>query len=225
MHKKVSDLPKSIRPREKLEKLGVDNLTNEELLALLLSTGTKKTNVINLSKNLLNQIKLKGLKQTTLAQLSTINGVGKVKATKILAAVELGKRLFSPSSLNKVTVENTQDVINEVSQIASKKQEHIIVLYLNARHELIQKEIVALGKVNSALIEPKEVLGPALTTPCTGFIIAHNHPSNDPTPSREDIQFTVRLQKAAEIVGIDMIDHLIVCESSYFSFKEAKIKS
>lgn len=221
----MKDLPHSLRPREKLESLGVENLTNEELLALLLSTGTKKTNVINLSKNLLKQIKLKGLKQVTLAQLSSISGIGKVKATKILAAVELGNRLFSPSTLSKVTIESTQQAINEVSEISAKRQEYIVVLYLNARHELIQKEVVALGKVNSALIEPKEVLGPALTTPCTGFIIAHNHPSQDPTPSREDIQFTVRLQKAAEIIGIDMIDHLIVCDSNYFSFRESKIKN
>lgn len=218
--KRLKDLPKTSRPREKLENKGSQNLSNVELLALLLGTGRPKKNVISLSQTLLNHYPLSKLSQITLSQLTAILGIGKSKATRILAALELGNRIYAPSSLNKSVIKTTIDALEQLRDITDKKQEHIVVLYLNARHELIQKEVVALGNLNSNLIEPKEIFYPAIMTPCAGIILSHNHPSADPTPSKEDIIFTKRIQAAGEILGIPLIDHLIVCSSGYFSFKK-----
>lgn len=219
MRRRIKDLPKNTRPREKMEQGGSTNLSDTELLALLLGTGKPKTNVLALAQILLKHYPLSKLPQTSLAELTHISGIGKSKATRVMAALELGHRIFAPSSINKTTVEKTKDILKEVKEIADKKQEHIVVLYLNARHQLIQKEVVALGTLNSALIEPREIFAPAIALPCSKIILAHNHPSNDPTPSKEDIIFTKRVQAAGEILGIRVIDHLIISPNSYFSFK------
>ncbi len=220
-HDRIKDLPLSTRPREKLKAMGVGNLASAELLAIILGTGTKKLNVLKLSQKVLDQYKDNQLSHTTLSQLLKIDGIGPTKATRILAMIEFGNRLFAKPTLGKIKIQTNEDVISQVREYSSKKQEHIIVLYLNARHELIQKEVIAIGKLNSALIEPKEVLSPALVSPCASFILIHNHPSGDPNPSEDDIDFTKRLQKASEIVGIQMLDHLIICPNDYFSFREA----
>lgn len=218
--KRLKDLPKSTRPREKLENKGSQNLSNVELLALLLGTGKVKKNVLSVAKTLLSHYSLSKLPQITLPQLTSIPGIGKTKATRIMATLELGHRIFSPQAFNKSVIKTTDDVLNELKEITDKKQEQIVVLYLNARHELIQKEVVAVGNLNSSLIEPKEIFYPAILVPCAGIILSHNHPSADPTPSKEDIIFTKRIQAAGEILGIPLIDHLIVCSSGYFSFKK-----
>lgn len=223
--RRIKDLPLTQRPQEKLLAKGGENLTDVELLAILLGTGTRKQNAVLLAETLLRHFPLQKLATIPITQLIHTPGIGRVKATRIMAALELGERMFAPSSLTKITIRTTEDTLAQLKDIANKKQEHLLVLYLNARYELLQKEIVALGSVNTTIIEPKEIFTPAVISPCHALIIAHNHPSGDVTPSDEDIQFTKRIQEAGDIMGVKLLDHLIVCQFGYFSFRDNKSTS
>jgi len=220
--KRIKDLHPSLRPLEKLSAQGAENLSTHELLALILGTGKPGQNVLSMAGKILKQFPLKKLTRVKLDELKTIPGIGKTKAARIKAAFELGERAFAPAALNKVIINSTADILDQVKEITDKKQEYLLVLYLNARHELLEKQTVGVGNLNTNLIEPKEILTQALLSPCAFLILAHNHPSGDPTPSKADIEFTFRIQKAAEIMGLTLLDHLIVCISSYFSFESNK---
>ncbi len=219
---KIKDLPKTKQPLEKLIAQGSQNLSDQELLALVLGSGTSKANAIGLAQRILSIFPLKALSQATLKQLTSIPGVGKTKAARLMAVSELGQRSYSTPALNKIVIQNIEDCLNQTREIIGRKQEYLLTLYLNARGELIQKETIAIGSLNSALVEPKEVFAPALVSPCASIILIHNHPSDDPTPSQEDIKFTKQIVKAGELLGITLTDHLIVCKSSYFSFRYSK---
>lgn len=219
---RIKDLPLTSRPREKLLARGHENLSDEELLAIILGTGSAKQNVLNLSAALLRQFPLEKLFETKLTDLVKVPGIGRAKATRIVAALELGKRCFAPTSFTKIVIRSTADSLAHLRDIAEKKQEFLVALYLNARYELIQREIVGQGSLNSMLLTAKEIFSPALQTPCAFVILAHNHPSGDPTPSEDDIAFTTRIHEAGEVMGIPMLDHLIVTKTGYFSFRENK---
>lgn len=221
---RVKDLPLSKRPREKMLYKGAENVTDVDLIAILLGTGTKTKNAISLAQTFLQQYPLERLATASFRSLKPIAGIGKVKMLRLFAAFELGKRIFANSSLSNISLSSSKDLLLQVRDIVEKKQEYLIVLYVNARQQLIQKEIIAVGRLNALYIEPKEIFAPAFATPCYGIYIAHNHPSGDTTPSDDDIRFTANIQKAAEILGIVLLDHLIVCQTEYFSFKENKIE-
>lgn len=214
-------MPLSLRPREKLLSVGAHNLSDGELLAILLGTGTIKLNAIGLAEKIIKAFPLQKL-NGQFAALVTYQGVGKAKAARIAAALELGERLFAPATVTKVIIKTVQDVLSQVRDIAEKKQEYLIVLYLNARHELILKETVGMGTLNSLQITAKEIFSHAMQTPCASIIVVHNHPSNDPEPSDDDIAFTRRIHEAGEVLGIPLVDHVIVCKSEYFSFRDNK---
>ena len=220
---RIKDLPFSSRPQEKLLNKGHENLLDAELLAILLGTGSNKQNAIALSKTILNRFPLKKLSKTSISDLIKISGIGKSKATRIMAALELGERVFAPSLLTKVTIRGSEDLLAQIKDIADKKQEYLVVFYLNARHELLQREVIGQGSLNNMLITPKEIFAPALITPCASIIVAHNHPSGDPAPSDDDIAFTKRIHEAGEVMGISFIDHVIVAKSGYFSFRDGKV--
>ena len=223
--KKLKDLPFDAQPREKLLAKGSQNLTDEELMAVLLGTGSAKQNVLQVSKNMLKEFPLKKLATTSLSIFIGLPGIGKVKALRIAAALELGNRIFSMPSLTKIIIRSTEDALSQLRDIMEKRQEYLVVLYLNARHELIQKEVIGKGSLSSMLITAKEVFAPALQSPCASMILAHNHPSGDPTPSDADIAFTTQIHEAGNIMGITMLDHLIVTTSGYFSFSNNKVSS
>ncbi len=218
--KGIKDLPLDSQPREKLLTKGSENLSDEELIAILLGTGSQKQNVLTLSNLLLKQFPLEKLAHISTKELVNFKGVGRAKASRIITALELGKRIFAPASFTKVIIRSTQDTLSQLRDIAEKKQEYLLVFYLNARYELIQREIVGQGSLNSMLITAKEIFAPAVAKPCASIIIAHNHPSGDPTPSDDDISFTKRIHEAGEVMGIPMLDHLIVTKSDYFSFRD-----
>lgn len=220
---RIKDMPFSSRPREKLEVFGRQHLSNEELLAILLGSGTKKENVLQLSQKLLQAFPLSELSGIQANQLTKFPGVGKTKASKVLAAIELGERMFAPSLLHKVLIYSTEDAVEQLKEYALKKQEYLVALYLNARHELLQKEVIGIGSLNSMVITPKEIFSPAMQLPCASLIVAHNHPSGDPNPSEDDIKFTSRVHEAGEVLGIPLVDHLVIAKSSYFSFRENKV--
>lgn len=222
---RIVDLPQSSRPREKLLAKGCANLTDAELLAILLGTGSSKQNALSLSASLLKKYPRMQLATTSQESLVSIPGIGTSKAARIMAALELGNRIFAPESLTKVIIRSTQDALGHLRDIVGKKQEFLVVFYLNARYELIQKEIVGQGGLNSMMITPRDIFSPALQTPCASIIVSHNHPSGDPTPSDDDIVFTDRIQKAGEVLGITMLDHLIVGTNGFFSFQENRKRS
>lgn len=219
---RMKDLPLAGRPREKMVSASAKNLTDAELLAILLGTGTQGKNVVVLSQNLLKKYPGKKLSQVRFDELIKTSGVGKSKASRILAAFELGERFFAPSALARTIVRSAEDVLQLVRDIADKKQEYLLVLYLNARHELLQKEIVGIGTVNNLRLTPREIFSPAFQTPCASIIMVHNHPSGNPEPSDDDIRFTTRIQEAGELMGVPLIDHVIVSKSGYFSFRDNK---
>lgn len=219
---RIKDLPPIDRPREKLITYGQDQLTNAELLAILLGTGIKGKNAVKLSELLLRRYSLQHLPQVSLKDIASVPGIGKSKAARIIAALSLGERIFAQPALTKSIIRSTADILLHVREFADKNQEYLLVLYLNARYELIQKEVVGLGTLNHMMITPKEIFRPALTTPCVSLIVVHNHPSGDPTPSDDDIQFTSRIHEAGEVMGIALLDHIVISRTGYFSFRDNK---
>lgn len=220
--KRILDLPISSRPREKLAVNGRENVSNAELLAILFGTGTKKENAVELGEQILKKFPLKELGKVDYASLIKITGIRQAKATRLLAALELGQRIYDNNKLTKILINSLEDTVRVIQEYADRKQEYLVCLYLNARHELLQKEIIGVGSLNSLQVEPREVFRPAFTTPCAGIIIAHNHPSGDSSPSEDDILFTKRIHEAGEIMGIPLLDHVIISSSGYFSFRENK---
>ncbi|MCC6711119.1 MAG: DNA repair protein RadC [Candidatus Pacebacteria bacterium] len=204
--------------REKLKRFGSKNLTDTELLAILLSTGTSKFSVQKTAHHLLQQYPLKKLHLQNLNELSKLKGIGLAKASKIITALELGRRNTLPTT-DKIT--SPQSVLPYLRTIRHKKKEFALCLYLNALSEIIHSEIIALGGLNYILLEPRDILFPAVHLPATSFILAHNHPSNNPEPSLADKKTTQKLVEAGNLLGIELLDHLIVTKQAYFSFKEA----
>jgi len=206
--KKIRDFPKSTRPRERLAAIGVQNLTLVELLAVILSSGTKRGNVLSLARKILKTFPLNELSKAQIDDLTKIKGVGQVKAGKILASLEFGRRAVGESPAKKLRT--PEDAVREVDDIRAKSREYLVALYLNARHELIKKQTITIGGLNKNLIEPRDVFGQALALPCASIILVHNHPSGDPSPSKDDKVLTKTLVKAGELLGIKIVDHIIV---------------
>jgi DNA repair protein RadC len=217
----IKALSKTKQPRERLESFGAENLTEAELLAIILSSGTKKKNVLNLAKEILKKFPLRTIRTFNLSELAQIDGIGKVKAGKILVSLELGRRSLGTKSHRQLLI--PEDVVREVKDIANKSQEHFLALYLNARHELIQKQTISIGTLNQVIIEPRDIFTYALLLPSPLIILVHNHPSKDPLPSEQDISFTKRLVDAGKLLGIQIVDHIIVTEKDYSSFRERKL--
>jgi len=215
---KIHSLPCKDRPREKLAQLGVGNLTNPELLALILGSGNSKNNVLSLSKLLLKQYSLENLKNTTLAQLKKIRGIGPAQAGKIVATLELGKRIFAET--NSLRINSAQDIDRLCTDIKNKNQEYLLLFCLNAQRELLAKEIVAVGQMNRSLIEAAAVFRPALTQPAAFIILAHNHPSGNTAPSDQDLQFTKKIIELGKILGVTLLDHIIVTHDNFSSVLE-----
>jgi len=219
---KIKDLPKSDRPREKLLAKGVENLKDSELLAILLRTGTKGKNVIEIASQILSKYSKKRLLQMTYEDLSKISGIDTGKATTLLAAFELAKRALEVNDTNLPVVNNAKDAVAQLSDMRDLKKEHFVVLYLNAKNQLVHKETISMGTLNANLVHPREVFEPALKYSAAQIIAAHNHPSGDPKPSEDDRDVTKRLTEAGKLMGIDVMDHVIITKNGYFSFKEEK---
>lgn len=204
-----------LKPREKLKEFGIKNLTNVELLSVVLGSGTAKLSVFNLAHSLLNSFSLEKILKTPSKELIKFPGLGVVKAGQVLAAIELGQRSLKISALPKILT--ATDAVKHLENIRQKKREHVVCLYLNGRHELIHQETVAIGGLNYSLLEPRDVFGPALRIPAPYIILGHNHPSGSAKPSSEDHQVTEKLKKAGELLGVTLLDHLVIGKNNYFS--------
>jgi len=217
---KIKDLPKIDRPREKLVAKGAENLKDSELLAILLRTGKAGKNVIEIASQILSKHSKKRLLQMTYQDLVKIDGIDSAKATTLLAAFELTKRALEVNDTNLPTISNAKDAAAQLTDIRDLKKEHFVVLYLNAKNQLVHKEIISMGTLNANLVHPREVFEPALIHSAAQIIAAHNHPSGDPKPSEDDMEITKRLTEAGEMMGVEVMDHVIVSKNSHFSFKE-----
>lgn len=218
-HLTIHDLPKIQQPRERLKALGPSNLDTDELIALILGTGTKDLNVKALASQLIKQFPLAKLLDASVTDLTRFKGLGPVKAGKLIACLELAKRAYAAQPAKYVN--SPQTVCQEVADIRNDRKEHLIALYLNARHELVDKQTLAIGNLNQAILEARDVFAPAFLSPSAYIILVHNHPSGDPNPSDADAVLTQRLIKAGELLGIKILDHIVVTRDDFFSFKEA----
>lgn len=219
---KIKDLHESERPREKLIKKGPGALKNKDLLAILLGSGYEGKNAIVVAEKLLSKYPLEKLTDVSFGRLKKLKGIGDAKACKLMAAFELSKRAFSLTT-SLPTIQTPEDVLATVSDIQKNKKEHLVALYLNARNQLLHKETISVGGLNTNIVHPREVFSPALEHLAASVILAHNHPSGDATPSEEDIRVTKRIAKAGKIMGIDVLDHIIIGKNSNVSLKEEKL--
>ncbi|HLA26233.1 MAG TPA: DNA repair protein RadC [Patescibacteria group bacterium] len=217
---KIKDLPKVERPREKLVAKGAENLKDSELLAILLRTGRAGKNVIEIASQILAKHSKKRLLQMNYQDLLKISGIDSAKAVTLLAAFELSKRVLEVNDTNSPTISNAKDAVAQLTDLRDLKKEHFVVLYLNARNQLVHKETVSIGTLNANLVHPREVFEPAIKHSAANIIVAHNHPSGDSKPSEDDLEITKRLTEAGKIMGIEIADHIIVAKNSHLSFKE-----
>jgi len=218
----VRDLPPSERPRERLLKLGSEALSAPEILALVLGRGVKGESVIVTSQNLLSRFgNLKGVANASVEELTQTKGIGTAKAAQIKAALELSKRLEADEGEKPMPLlKSPEDVAAAVrSRLKGKKKEHFLVLCLDTRNRLIGCRPVSIGSLDTSVVHPREVFKEAVSSSAASVIFVHNHPSGDPEPSTEDIELTRRLVKAGEIIGIDVLDHIIVCDKTHLSLK------
>ncbi|MFH0712591.1 MAG: DNA repair protein RadC [Candidatus Jorgensenbacteria bacterium] len=220
---KIKDLPKVDRPREKLVAKGAENLKDSELLAILLRTGKAGKNVIEIASQILTKHSKKRLLQMTYDDLVKIGGVDSAKATTLLAAFELSKRALEVNDTNLPTIVTPKDAVAQLTDLRHNKKEHFVVLYLNARNQMVHKETISIGTLNANLVHPREVFEIALKCSAAGITVAHNHPSGDPKPSRNDLELTKRLTEVGKIMGIELLDHVIITANNHFSFKEEKL--
>jgi DNA repair protein RadC len=218
----VHDLPLGERPRERLFKLGSEALSAPEILALILGRGIKGESVMMTSQKLLSRFgNLKGVANASVEELTQTRGIGPAKAAQIKAALELSKRLeVDVDDKPKRVLKSPEDVAAEMrGRLKGKKKEHFWVICLDTRNRLINCKPVSIGSLDTSIVHPREVFKEAVSSSAASVIFVHNHPSGDPEPSKEDIELTKRLVKAGEIVGIDVLDHIIVCDKSYLSLK------
>jgi DNA repair protein RadC len=218
----VRDLPLGERPRERLLKLGSEALSAQEILAVILGRGTRGESVMMTSQKLLSRFgNLKGIANASVEELIQTTGIGPAKAAQIKAALELSRRLEADASEKpKRILKSPEDVAAEVnSQLKGKKKEHFLVLCLDTRNRLIDRKLVSMGSLDTSIVHPREVFKEAISSCAASVVFAHNHPSGDPEPSKEDVELTRRLVRAGEILGIDVLDHIIICDKSFVSLK------
>ncbi|EMS74152.1 RadC family protein [Ruminiclostridium cellobioparum] len=221
---KIKELPIGERPYEKLEVVGAEHLSNAELLAVIIKTGTKSYTAVELAQHVLrlsHDGRLSSLNNLSIEQLKKIKGIGRVKAIQIKAALELSKRVATNDGLLHHTIKNANDVNNlMMEEMRYLKKEIFKALLLDTKNQIIKIVDVSMGSLNSSIVHPREVFSEAVKYGSNSIIFVHNHPSGDPTPSAEDLQTTQRLEKAGSILGIKVLDHIVVGDGKFVSFKE-----
>ncbi|TMR80026.1 MULTISPECIES: DNA repair protein RadC [Streptococcus] len=212
----------SLLPRERLAKEGVEALSNQELLAILLRTGTRQASVFEIAQKVLSNLSsLTDLKKMTLQELQSLSGIGRVKAIELQAMIELGHRIHKYETLEMESILSSQKLAKKMQQeLGDKKQEHLVALYLNTQNQIIHQQTIFIGSATRSIAEPREILHYAIKHMATSLILVHNHPSGAVAPSRNDDHVTKIVKEACDLMGIVLLDHLIVSQSSYFSYRE-----
>ncbi|EAX48113.1 DNA repair protein RadC [Thermosinus carboxydivorans Nor1] len=221
----LKELPEEERPREKLLAKGPAALSNVELLAILLRTGTKNQSVMRLAEGLLAmQDGLAKVSRLTAQELSKIKGIGAAKAVTLVAAMELGKRLASLEAMQRAVIRSPQDIRDlMMPRLRYETKEHFVALLLSTKNHVLAMPVISVGSLNASLVHPRELFREAINHSAAAVILVHNHPSGDPTPSREDIEITGKMVQAGEILGIAVLDHVIIGDGKYVSLKEKGI--
>ncbi|SHG73710.1 DNA repair protein RadC [Virgibacillus chiguensis] len=218
----IKDVPKDDRPRERLLKVGPGQVSNAELLAIILGSGTKSESVLSLSNRLLMHFEgLKLLNDATIEELIAIKGIGRAKGVLVLAAIELGKRMNGFQSGDRYVIRSPEDGADYIMEdMRILNQEHFVALFLNTKNQVIHRQTIFIGSLNASIVHPREVFREAVKRSAASIIVAHNHPSGDPTPSQEDIHVTRRLVESGKMIGIELIDHIIIGNRKFVSLKE-----
>lgn len=219
---KMKDVPKEDRPRERMLKVGPDNLSNQELISILLGSGTKTESVTSLAARVLMHFEgLKLLRDATIEELTAIKGIGTAKGVQLLAAIEMGKRMNRYQPAERYVIRSPEDGANYVmEEMMTLKQEHFVALFLNTKNQVIHRQTIFIGSLNASIVHPREVFREAIRRSSAAVIVIHNHPSGDPSPSQEDIHVTRRLYEAGKMIGIELLDHLIIGDRRFVSLKE-----
>ena len=219
------ELPNTEKPRERLVNKGKENLSNEELLSIILKTGTKDKSVKEVSYELLNLVKdIRNLKDVSIKTLTNIKGIGKVKAIELLAVIELGKRIYEEVNDNDlISCTSPVNIINYFNYLfKDKKQEEFYVIFLDNKKKYISKKLLFVGSINYSIVHPREIFKEAYLYSASSIICIHNHPSGDPYPSKEDDNITIKIKEIGLIHGISLIDHIIIGKNNYYSYYENK---
>ncbi len=219
---KITNWPENERPRERLIKYGAGHLSDAQLLAIILRTGSRERGVMELSLALLEAFKsLRSIDSASAAELSSIKGLGTAKISQIKAAFELGKRLMSESSDGKPVFSSSQSIYSYFSpRFKNLKKEIFVAVFMDAKNRLLREYKVSEGTLTNSPIHPREAFKEAIRESAASVIFVHNHPSGDPAPSRDDIAVTGRLKSAGEIIGIQVLDHIIIGDGTYVSLRE-----
>lgn len=210
------------RPQERLEGLGAQALSDAELVALLLRTGRRGADALGVAARLLaSQGGLAGLARASVGELSAVTGIGPAKSAALCASLEIGRRLSAGRLEAGAPIRGPEDVFRHFHpSLRHLSQERFLVILLDGRHRVLRHEMVTQGTLTASLVHPREVFRPALREPAAAVILVHNHPSGDPTPSREDREITDRLVRAGELLGVPVLDHVVVAERGYRSLRE-----
>ena len=221
-NKRIKDYLREERPMEKLLKNGVAILDNKELLAILIGSGTKEKNAIELSNDILaNKFIGNQLLYSSVEELMEIKGIGMSKATRIVSGIELGRRLGMINSFDKMSYNSPESVADYFyDHYKTSNKEEFVILILDSKNKLLALDSVSVGTINSTIVHPREVFKSAIKKSANSIILVHNHPSGDPHPSKEDLQITRRLSEVGDIVGIKVLDHIVIGSNKHFSFKE-----
>ena len=220
---KIKDLPKHLRPREKLMEKGVENLKDKELLAILMRTGRAGKSALDLASEILKKFPSKKLLSLSFDDLVKNKGISSGKACTLLAAFELSRRATDNFDNSLPIIDSPQKAVDQLTDIRNKSKEYFVALYLNARNQMVHKETISVGTLTASLVHPREVFKPAIKYSAVSIIIAHNHPSGESTPSEDDLDITKRIVEAGRILGIEVMNHVIISKFNSFSFKENKL--
>lgn len=218
---KVRDLPAHEKPREKMQQFGPGELTISELIAVILGTGTRKEEVLAMSRRIISEYGEKAIiTETNPRHLAEVLSIPITKAQQIIAACEIGRRVYGSRQGKPIFIHTSGQAFAHLAHIGHLGKEQLRGLYLNSRHELVYEEIISVGTLTANIVHPREVFQPAMDRGAVAVIIAHNHPSGITTPTEADISVTVQLQAAGHILGIELLDHLIIAGESYESCLE-----
>lgn len=209
-------------PRERLRDLGAEHLSNQELLSILLRTGTKTTPVLEVANQILKNLdSLADFQHLSLQELQKINGIGYVKSIEIKAMIELAKRISKAEYVQKERIMSSERLARKMMlELSDQKQEHLVAIYLDTQNRIIEQRTIFIGSVRRSIAEPREILYYACKNMATSVIIVHNHPSGSPVPSENDLQFTQKMKRACEDISIICLDHIVIGKYQYYSFRE-----
>lgn len=225
----MKDIPEDDRPYEKCLRYGPEGLSDAELLSIIIRTGSREESSLGLAQKILAlnypREGILGLLHLSLPELMQIKGIGRVKGSQLVCIGELSRRIWKTAVIDEaVSFTNPEDIMNYyVEDLRHKEQEQIRIMLLNTKGVLIRDVLISQGTVNSSVVSPREIFLEALKYHAVNFILVHNHPSGDPTPSREDIALTLKIRNAGEIIGIRLLDHVVIGDNAYISFRERGI--